>query len=59
MAASLSVTSNARMLWAFSRDGAVPFSKFFHKVDKRTQIPLNAVWGMVIFAIILGYDTLP
>ena len=48
------MTSNARMLWAFSRDGAVPFSNFFHKVDRRTEIPLNAVWGMVLAAIVLG-----
>ena len=50
----LSVTSNARMLWAFSRDGAVPFSSFFHKVDQRTKVPLNAVWGMAFFAALLG-----
>lgn len=44
------------MLWAFSRDGAVPFSGFFHKVDQRTKVPLNAVWGMALFAAILGCD---
>ena len=53
-AGSLSVTSNARMLWAFSRDGAVPGSSIWHKVDPKTKIPRNAVWGMVFFAMLLG-----
>ncbi|KAH9306376.1 hypothetical protein KI387_010780, partial [Taxus chinensis] len=38
-----SVTSNSRMTYAFSRDGAMPFSKFLHKVNKH-EVPLNAVW---------------
>ena len=48
------MTSNARMLWAFSRDGAVPGSSIWHKVDPKTKIPRNAVWGMVFFAMLLG-----
>ena len=42
------------MLWAFSRDGAMPFSNVWHTVNKRTKVPFNAVWGMVLFAILLG-----
>ena len=42
------------MLWAFSRDGAVPLSSIWHKVDPKTKIPRNAVWGMVGFALLLG-----
>ena len=42
------------MLWAFSRDGAVPGSSIWHKVDPKTKIPRNAVWGMVFFAMLLG-----
>lgn len=42
------------MLWAFSRDGAVPFSSVWQKVNQRTKVPLNAVWGMVLFAALLG-----
>lgn len=38
-----SVTSNSRMTYAFSRDGAMPFSEFWHKVNKH-EVPLNAVW---------------
>jgi len=32
---TFAVTSNSRMMYAFCRDGAVPGSKFFYKVDKR------------------------
>jgi amino acid permease (GABA permease) len=39
-----SVTANSRMIYAFARDGAIPGSKFWHKINKRTQTPTNAVW---------------
>ena len=34
-----SMTSNSRMMFAFSRDGALP--RFFHKVDARFQSPIR------------------
>jgi len=34
-----SMTSNSRMMFAFSRDGALP--SFFHHVDKRFQSPIR------------------
>jgi amino acid transporter len=37
-----SVTSNSRMIYAFSRDGAVPGSKIWHRLNRR-RIPANAV----------------
>ena len=45
----------SRQSWAFSRDGALPFSSFFRKISERAgYIPLRAVWGCVLFAAILG-----
>ncbi|XP_022544227.2 amino-acid permease BAT1-like [Brassica rapa] len=38
-----SVTSSSRMAYAFSRDGAMPFSPLWHKVNSR-EVPVNAVW---------------
>jgi amino acid transporter len=38
-----SVTSNSRMIYAFSRDGAVPFSSLWHSLNKRTRTPVNAI----------------
>ena len=37
-----SVTSNSRMMYAFSRDGAIPGSKFLHKVDHLWRSPIRA-----------------
>ena len=39
-----SVTANSRMIYAFSRDGALPGSAFWHKVNPRTRTPTNGVW---------------
>ena len=39
-----SVTANSRMIYAFSRDGALPGSKIWHKINKKTRTPTNSVW---------------
>ncbi|KAG4423114.1 hypothetical protein IFR04_003751 [Cadophora malorum] len=45
----------SRQSWAFSRDGALPFSGFFRPISKRFgYIPLRAIWGCVFLAAILG-----
>jgi amino acid transporter len=49
-----SVTANSRMIYAFSRDGALPFSAFWHKVNPRTRTPTNAIWLAAAGALILG-----
>ena len=49
-----SVTSNSRMLYAFSRDGAVPGSQFWHKINPRTRTPTNSIWFAAAGALILG-----
>src|SRR2546427_2093014 len=48
-----SVTANSRMIYAFSRDGAVPGSKFWHKINKRTRTPTNSIWLAVVAAWLL------
>jgi amino acid permease (GABA permease) len=49
-----SVTANSRMIYAFSRDGALPGSSFWHKVNPRTRTPTNAIWLAAAGALILG-----
>src|SRR6266545_7657288 len=49
-----SVTANSRMIYAFSRDGAIPGSKYWHKVNKRTRTPTNSIWLATVAAFILG-----
>ncbi|KAF2221629.1 gaba permease [Elsinoe ampelina] len=54
MGVSITVAAS-RQMWAFSRDGALPFSGFFRVISKRAgYIPLRTVWGSVIVAAVLG-----
>lgn len=46
-----SVTSNSRMLWAFARDGGLPFSAQLAKVSPRWQTPHVATWVSVACAL--------
>jgi amino acid transporter len=48
-----SVTSNSRMIYAFSRDGAVPGHQWWHKINKRTRTPTNSIWLAVVLAWLL------
>jgi amino acid transporter len=49
-----SVTANSRMIYAFSRDGALPFSNVWHTVSPRTRTPVAAVWLAAAGALVLG-----
>jgi amino acid transporter len=49
-----SVTANSRMIYAFSRDGALPGSKFWHKINPKTRTPTNSIWLGVVLAAIVG-----
>ena len=49
-----SITANSRMIYAFSRDGALPGSRIWHKVNHRTRTPTNAIWLGATGALILG-----
>ncbi len=49
-----SVTANSRMIYAFARDGAIPGSGFWHKINKRTRTPTNSIWLAAVGAFILG-----
>ena len=49
-----SVTANSRMIYAFARDGALPKSTFWHRLNKRTRTPTNAIWLAATGAFLLG-----
>ncbi len=49
-----SVTANSRMIYAFSRDGAIPGSAFWHRINPRTRTPTNSIWLAAVGAFILG-----
>lgn len=49
------VLAASRQSWAFSRDGALPFSSFFRHVSKRIRYqPVRMIWGVVTAAVIIG-----
>jgi amino acid permease (GABA permease) len=49
-----SVTANSRMVYAFSRDGALPAASIWHRINKRTRTPTNAIWLAAAGAFVLG-----
>ncbi|WP_042365720.1 amino acid permease [Streptacidiphilus neutrinimicus] len=53
-----SVTANSRMIYAFSRDGALPFSRVWHQINPDTRTPTKAVWLAVGAALSLGLPDL-
>ena len=49
-----SITANSRMVYAFARDGAVPFSDFWHHVSHKARVPVRTAWFGAIGAFILA-----
>ena len=45
------------MAYAFSRDGAMPFSRVWHRVN-RHEVPFNAVWFSVAVAFVIALPVL-
>lgn len=45
------LTSTSRMMFAFSRDGGLPFSNVLRKVHGKAKTPFNATWTAAILAI--------
>jgi choline transport protein len=48
------MTTSSRMTYAFARDGGLPFSKFFAKVHRKWDLPLNALILTTTMVIIFG-----
>ncbi|MGW1363020.1 amino acid permease [Streptomyces chartreusis] len=48
----------SRMVFAFSRDGAVPFAAIWRRVSTRTKTPVAAVWLSVGAALVLAAPSL-
>ncbi len=53
-----SVTANSRMIYAFSRDHAMPLSNVWHSLSKTRRVPVNAIWLAVACAFILAVPSL-
>ncbi|KAK7430427.1 hypothetical protein QQZ08_002946 [Neonectria magnoliae] len=46
--------STGRVFWAFSRDGAMPFSKIWSKIDARHQVPVYSQIAVTAIIAALG-----
>ncbi|MEU5720480.1 amino acid permease [Micromonospora sp. NPDC047738] len=53
-----SVTANSRMAYAFSRDGALPGSGIWKRVNQRTGTPTNSIWLCVACSTLLVLPSL-
>lgn len=42
------------MIYALSRDGALPFSATLHRLDPKSKTPIVAVWGLLFVTALLG-----
>jgi amino acid transporter len=53
-----SVTAASRMMFAFSRDGAVPGRRIWRKITPRNRVPVNAVMAIAVLSWALMLPTL-
>ncbi|EPQ50387.1 amino acid transporter [Gloeophyllum trabeum ATCC 11539] len=54
MMGTSTLTVASRQSFAFSRDGALPFSSRLYRINRRTQTPVNCVWLVAGLAGVLG-----
>ena len=46
--------ASSRVVYAYSRDGALPGSRWWKQVNKHTNTPVNAVWFVLTVGALLG-----
>lgn len=49
-----SVTSFSRMMYAFSRDGGMPLSRYWGRISRRYRTPAHAIWLAVALSFVLA-----
>lgn len=49
-----SVTSFSRMMFAFSRDGGMPLSRYWGRISRRYRTPAHAIWLAVVLSFLLA-----
>jgi len=54
MMGSSMMLAASRQSFAFSRDGALPFSSYLYRMNEYTKTPVNTVWFTAIFALLFG-----
>ncbi len=59
LCALAAVTSTSRMIYAFARDGGLPFSKTLASVSSTYRTPVAAIWFSAFMAVLLTAVTTP
>jgi amino acid transporter len=59
LCALAAVTSTSRMIYAFARDGGLPFSKFLSSVSPTYRTPVPAIWFSAFMAVLFTAVTTP
>ena len=59
LCALAAVTSTSRMIYAFARDGGLPFSNVLASVNPTYRTPVAAIWFSAIVAVVLTAITTP
>lgn len=55
MAACITImTAFTRVWWAFAREGGVPFSPFFAKIDSHYHLPINSIIFCCVAVVAIG-----
>ncbi|KAI8933078.1 hypothetical protein NX059_009723 [Plenodomus lindquistii] len=54
-ATAAGITSTSRTVWAFARDKALPFDRYFSHVNPKYQTPVRAVVVVTILQMLLGF----
>ncbi|EJF60127.1 APC amino acid permease [Dichomitus squalens LYAD-421 SS1] len=54
MMGSSMLLAASRQSFAFSRDGALPFSGWLYRMNGYTRTPVNTVWFVAVLAMLLG-----
>jgi amino acid transporter len=49
-----SITSASRMMFAFSRDGAIPGHRFWRRLNSE-RVPVFAIWAIAVLAFLLAF----
>jgi len=47
-------TSTSRTYWAFARDSATPYSKYFAHISPTLQVPVRAIVALTVVEMLLG-----
>jgi amino acid transporter len=46
--------ASSRVIFAYSRDGAIPGSRWWSRVNQKTKTPVNCIWFVLTIAALLG-----